>query len=136
MFKHSTQIRVRYAEIDQMGVVYHGNYFAYFEASRGDAIRALGMSYADIEAMGVLMVVVKLDCKYLRPIKYDELITVTTIMSKIPTSHEIKFINEIYNETGSLAAVANIYLYCMDKTTYTKVNAPKAFVDLVTKAMG
>jgi acyl-CoA thioester hydrolase len=136
MLKHSTQYRIRYAEVDQMGVVYHGNYFALFEAARGEAIRSLGMSYADIEAMGVLMMVVKLDCKYLRPVKYDELVTITTRLTAIPTGYEVTFINEIYNESGTLAAAATIYFYCIDKFTLTKVDAPKTFVDLVANAKG
>ena len=78
--KHSSasQIRVRYAETDQMGVVYHANYFVWFEVGRCDLLRALGLSYRDIEKDGVSLPVISASCKYQRPIHYDDHITVVT----------------------------------------------------------
>ena len=66
MFTTETQIRVRYAETDQMGVVYHSNYFPYFEVARAESIRQLGFTYADMEKMGVIMPVIEVQCRYLR----------------------------------------------------------------------
>jgi acyl-CoA thioester hydrolase len=127
MYKHDTKIRVRYAETDQMGVVYHGNYFAFFEQARGEAIRNIGYTYADIEKFGIMMPVVHVDCKYIRPIKYDELITVTTILKEVPEVHDMKFLNEIYNEAGELAAVAHIKLVFVDMKTMKKTVLPEKF---------
>ena len=71
MYEHSTQIRVRYAETDRMDVVYYGNYPQYFEVGRVESLRSLGISYKDIEDMGIILPVVDLHIKYLRPAKYD-----------------------------------------------------------------
>ena len=72
MFISETHIRVRYAETDQTGVVYHGNYAQYFETVRAESIRQFGFTYKDMEAMGVIMPVVELRTKFLRPALYDE----------------------------------------------------------------
>lgn len=73
MFTTETRVRVRYAETDQMGVVYHGNFFTYFEVARVEAIRELGLSYADMEKMGIILPVIEVQCRYLRPALYDDL---------------------------------------------------------------
>lgn len=67
MYSAETQLRVRYVETDQMSIVYHGNYFQYFEVARAEAIRKLGFTYADIEDMGFLMPVADVSAKFLRP---------------------------------------------------------------------
>ena len=110
MFTTSTQIRVRYAETDQMGVVYHSNFFPYFESARAESIRELGFTYADMEKMGVIMPVVDVHCRYLRPAKYDDLLIIKTILKKLPTNHKIEFCQEVFNEKGELLAGAKIIL--------------------------
>ena len=73
------QFRVRYAETDQMGVVYHGNYFTYFEMGRTELLReATGVSYRDVEESATKMVVVKAECNFMKPAKYDDLLTLKT----------------------------------------------------------
>ena len=104
MFTSQTQIRVRYAETDQMGVVYHSNYFPYFESARAESIRQLGYTYADMEKMGVFMPVVDVHCKYLRPALYDDLLTVKTILKELPVQHKIEFHHEVFNEKNELLA--------------------------------
>ena len=98
MFTSETQIRVRYAETDQMGVVYHSNYFPYFESARAESIRQLGFTYADMEKMGVIMPVIEVQCKYVRPASYDELLTVKVILKELPVHHKIEFHHEVFNE--------------------------------------
>ncbi len=114
MFTAETQIRVRYAETDQMGVVYHANYFAFFESARAEAIRQLGYTYANIEKMGVIMPVVDVHCRYIRPAKYDDLLTVKTILKELPVHHKIEFHQEVYNEENMLLVNGKIILYFMD----------------------
>ena len=80
MYTSSTQIRVRYAETDQMNVVYHGNYAQYFEVGRAESIRQLGFTYKELEAMGVIMPIVELQTKFLRPAHYDDLLTIKTTL--------------------------------------------------------
>jgi acyl-CoA thioester hydrolase len=86
MFTSETQLRVRYAETDQMGVVYHSNYFPYFESARAESIRKLGFTYADMEKMGVIMPVIEVQCRYLRPALYDELLTVKVMLKDLARS--------------------------------------------------
>jgi acyl-CoA thioester hydrolase len=125
MFTSETQIRVRYAETDQMGVVYHGNYAQYFETARAESIRELGFSYKDMEATGVMMPVVELHTKFLRPAHYDELLTVKVILKELPVHHRIEFHHEVYNEKKELLTVGRIVLYFMDIKTMKKTTMPE-----------
>jgi acyl-CoA thioester hydrolase len=125
MFISETNIRVRYAETDQMGVVYHGNYAQYFETARAESIRQLGFSYKDMEAMGIVMPVVELHTKFLRPAYYDELLTVKVILKELPTGHRIEFHHEVYNERNELLTIGRIVLYFMDAKTIKKATMPR-----------
>ena len=129
MFSHETLIRVRYAETDQMGVVYHGNYFPFLESGRVEAIRSLGMSYADLERLGIQMPVVEIQCKYLRPARYDDLLRVQTSLPKLPTDHRIEFHQEIYRDPSELLFKAQIKLYFWDTDKNEKSMMPTALLD-------
>src|SRR5215471_16826613 len=98
MYESSTQLRVRYAETDQMNVVYYGNYAQYFEVGRVESIRQLGYTYKDMEASGVIMPVVEMYVRYLRPATYDDLLTVKTKLRELPDGHRIEFFQDVYNE--------------------------------------
>lgn len=125
MFISETHIRVRYAETDQMGVVYHGNYFAYFESARAEAIRELGFTYADMERMGVIMPVIEVQCRYLRPARYDDLLTVKVILKELPVHHKIEFTQEVYNEAKELLASGRVILYFMEAGTMKRTTMPE-----------
>ncbi|WP_126971688.1 acyl-CoA thioesterase [Gynurincola endophyticus] len=125
MFVASTPIRVRYADTDQMGVVYHSNYIDYFEAGRTEAIRDLGFTYRDMEAMGIIMPVVEVNCKYLRPAKYDDLVTVKTTLTELPKDHKITFIQEIFNEENKLLVTGTVKLYFMEAKTMQRSKMPE-----------
>ena len=129
MFTTETKIRVRYAETDQMGVVYHSNYFPYFESARAESIRQLGFTYADMEKMGVIMPVVDVHCRYLRPAKYDDLLTIKTILKELPTHHKIEFHHEVFNEQNELLAVGKIILYFMEAKTMKKTIMPELLLN-------
>jgi acyl-CoA thioester hydrolase len=73
-----TTLRVRYAETDQMGVVYYANYLVWFEVARADLLRSLGWTYREMEASGVFLPVIESHCEYRRPARYDEEIEVRT----------------------------------------------------------
>jgi acyl-CoA thioester hydrolase len=124
MFTSETKLRVRYAETDQMGVVYHSNYFPYFEAARAEGIRELGLSYVDIEKMGVIMPVVDVHCRYLRPALYDDLLTIRTTLKELPIHHKIEFHHEVFNEKEELLAAGKVILYFMEAKTMKKVSMP------------
>lgn len=128
MFTSETQIRVRYAETDQMGVVYHSNYFPYFESARAESIRQLGFTYADMEKMGVIMPVIDVHCRYLRPARYDDLLTIKTMLKELPVHHKIEFHHEVLNEKGELLAVGKIILYFMEANGMKRTTMPAEFL--------
>ena len=132
MFETSTQIRVRYAETDQMDVVYHGNYAQYFEVARAEAIRGLGFTYKDMETLGTYMPIVELQCKFLRPAHYDDLLTVKVVLKELPAGHRIDFHHEVYNEAGRLLATGMVVLYFMDTKTGRKSEMPRGLHDKLT----
>lgn len=81
--ENTTTIRVRYKETDQMGIVYNGNYFTWFEIGRTEFLRDIGMTYVDFEDKGILIAVVEANCKYIKPAKYDEEVVIKTKLVKL-----------------------------------------------------
>ena len=124
MFESSTQIRVHYALTDQMGVVYYGNYAQFFEIGRAEAIRQLGFTYKAIEAMGIVMPVTDLHIKYLRPVKYDELITVKTSLWELPQDHKIVFHSGVFGEAGKLCAAGTVTLFFVEAGNMKRTSIP------------
>ena len=129
MFITETQVRVRYAETDQMGVVYHSNYFPYFESARAESIRELGFTYADMEKLGVIMPVVDVHCRYLRPARYDDLLTIKTTLKELPVHHKIEFHHEVFNEKDELLATGKITLYFMEANGMKRTIMPPQLLE-------
>ena len=125
MFTTQTQIRVHYALTDQMGMVYHGNYAQFYEIGRTESIRALGFTYKDIEAMGIIMPVVDIHSRFLRPAKYDDLLTVKTSLKELPLHHKIIFHSEIYNELSELLHTGIVTLFFMQADGMKRVEMPQ-----------
>lgn len=125
MFTFETTVRVRYAETDQMGVVYHSNFFLYYEVSRVESIRQLGLSYADMEKLGVIMPVIDVQSRFFRPALYDDLLTVKTILNELPVHHKIEFHHEVYNEKKELLVTGRVILYFMDAKTMKRTVIPE-----------
>lgn len=132
MKKHDIQVRVRYGETDQMGVVYHGNYAQYFEIGRVEWLRNLGVSYKKMEALGVMLPVVSLCMNYKKPAKYDELLTVKTIF-KSQTAVRIEFDYEIYNEQEELLTTATSVLVFVDMKTGRPMAPPSYIKEQLNK---
>ena len=110
MFKSETKIRVRYAETDQMGYCYYGNYAQYFEVARVEALRSLGVTYKTMEENGIWLPVVDFSIKYLQPAYYDEELTILTNVVKEPTIR-IFFTYETYNEKKEKLILRNIFSF-------------------------
>src|ERR1035437_7228237 len=125
MYESSTQIRVRYAETDQMNVVYYGNYAQYYEVGRAESIRNLGFTYKDMEALGVIMPVVEMHTKFLRSAHYDDLISVKTILKELPLDHHIEFHHEVFNDAGKLLTIGRVVLYFTNSQTREKTTMPQ-----------
>ena len=132
MITHETTLRVRYAETDQMGVVYHGNYLAYFEAARGDMIRDFGLSYGDLEAAGIIMPVTEARLKYLRPVKYDALITLRSTIDTLPT-RRLVVKAEVFDEAGKRCVEGHVELAFIDRHTGKTIDAPDSFTQILLR---
>ncbi len=107
-----------------MGVVYHGHYAQFYEIGRTEALRSLGLTYKEVEAMGVIMPVTEIHSRFLRPALYDDLITVNTTVKELPIHHKIIFHSEIYNEKNELLNVGDVTLYFMDAATMKRCEMP------------
>ena len=86
MIRYTTQIRVRYRDTDQMGVVYHGVYLEFFETGRTEFLRDAGMAYSSIEDTGIMLPVLEATLTMKRPARYDDLLTVHAIIREMPTA--------------------------------------------------
>jgi acyl-CoA thioester hydrolase len=132
LYSHSTQIRIHYALTDQMGVVYHGHYAQFFEIARTESIRKLGFSYKELEEMGIVLPVVDMHTRFLRPIKYDDLITVTVTLREMPLHHKIVFHGEIHNEEGQLCTSGTVTLYFMEMSSMKRTTMPEKMQNTLT----
>lgn len=133
MYRHETKIRVRYGETDQMGYLYYGNYAEYFEVARAEAMRDLGITYkVQEEELGVMMPVMTLMCRFLRPARYDNLVTVVSEVRKLPTDM-MRFHHEVYNEQGKLLTAGEVKLAFVDKHTGKRATAPEYLLNAIGK---
>ena len=128
MFEHRTTIRVRYAEVDRMGYVYYGNYAQYYEIGRVEAMRAFGLSCAEMEEQGVMMPVVKMECHYRRPARYDQLITVVTRIASMPRAR-VDFLYEILDEQGEMLNYGTTQLVFVNSQTMRPMRSPTYFTE-------
>lgn len=130
MMVHTTKIRVRYGETDQMGYMYYGNYAEFFEVGRVEMLRSLGMTYSSMEASGIIMPVLELHCKYLKPAFYDEEISVKVIVEKMP-GVKIFFKYELYNEKQELIHLGETLLAFLNRSTGRPGPPPADFLDRI-----
>lgn len=132
MFVFDHQIRVRYAETDQMGYVYYGNYAAFYEIARTEMLRSTGISYKELEEMGVMLPVTELKTKYLKPGKYDDLITIRVTIRKKPAVRII-FEYELFNESGELLNQGETTLVFVNMEKNKPCMPPQVFQDKMSK---
>ncbi|PTX61714.1 acyl-CoA thioester hydrolase [Kordia periserrulae] len=123
MRSHEIKTRIRYAETDQMGVVYHGNYVQFIEMGRTEWLRALGISYREMEEMGVMLPVISIQINYKKSAFYDEVLTVQTTLKKLP-SVKIEFDYVILNESKEIITEANTVLAFINMETKRPMKCP------------
>jgi len=128
MNSYETKIRIRYGETDQMGVVYHGNYSNFLEIGRTEWLRALGVSYKQLELDGIMLPVISLSLKYKKSACYDDVICVKTILKKEPTA-TIEFDYEITNEEGEILTLGNTILAFINMKANRPTRCPKFILD-------
>lgn len=131
-FKSESKIRVRYAETDQMGYAYYGNYAQYCEIGRVEALREFGVSYKELEERGVMLPVLEYSCKYHGPAYYDDLLTIVTTVCYIK-GPRLHFEYEIFSASGKLINTAFTTLVFVNKETMRPIAAPEFFVALIKK---
>ncbi len=132
MYQSEVQIRVRYAETDQMGYVYYGNYAGYFEVARVETLRNLGFSYKAIEASGIILPVLSFSIKYIKPGFYDDLLTIKVMIKEMPMAR-IRFDYETYNEKDERINIADTTLVFINKSTNKPCPAPEDFMNEIKK---
>ncbi len=124
----TTTLRVRYGETDKMGIVYYGNYATYLEQGRTEWLRDMGFSYKWMEDNGIHLPVVELNIKYKAPARYDDVLTITTSLKKIPT-YRIDFIYKIHNQEGQLLITGETSLVFVNSITNKLQKAPDYLVN-------
>lgn len=132
MQKHQIQVRVRYSETDQMGVVYHGNYIPYFEIGRVEWLRNKGVNYKTLEESGIALPIVSMNINYKKPAYYDELLTISTTF-KSQSSVKVEFDCEIHNEKNELLTTAYFILVFVELATGKPINPPDYLKDILSK---
>ncbi|MCS6895072.1 MAG: acyl-CoA thioesterase [Bacteroidia bacterium] len=130
---HEVRLRVRYAETDQMGVVYYAHYAVYCEVARTEWLRRLGLTYAEMEAeMGVMLPVRRFSITYHRPARYDDELRIESWLSEPPATR-LHFQHRIYR-SEELLAEAEVLLIFVDKKTWRPCRPPQAFYEALAEA--
>jgi acyl-CoA thioester hydrolase len=130
MKEHKVEVRVRYGETDQMGVVYHGSYVPYFEIGRVEWLRNKGVSYKDMEQNGIALPIVSMHLNYKKPAKYDDLLTIHTKL-KSYSGVKIEFDCEIRNENEELLTTAHFILVFVDVNSGKPTTPPQYILDII-----
>ena len=123
-----TDIRVRYYDTDQMGIVYYGNYARFYEIGRVEVMRHLGMNYKELEERGISMPVYDLNSHFIRPAKYDDLLTIRVTIPQLPKTR-FMFSYEIFNQDGQLLNTGQTTLVFVRTDTGRPCTAPNDLVD-------
>lgn len=132
MYQNESQVRVRYAETDQMRYLYYGNYAQYYEIGRVELMRSLGLSYRDMEEnYKVMMPVVSMHQRFIRPAFYDDLLTIRTTVNELPQTF-ITFNSEIFNEKGKLVNAGSVRLCFVDMNTGKTTPAPAFLLERIS----
>ena len=135
MIVTETKIRVRYADTDQMKMVYYGKFFEYFEQGRSDLLREIGMPYPEIERIGYFLPVVEAHAKYLRSARYDDLLVVKTMLDELPQVR-IRITYEVFNDgmRDILAQGYTVHSF-VSAATGKPTRAPESFVEILQKML-
>ena len=134
MLNNEIKIRVRYAETDQMGYVYYGNYAQYFEVGRVEWLRSLGITYKSLEESGIMLPVIRMNINYIKPAKYDDLLTIRTILTRIP-GVKIDFQFEVLNEKNELLTTAEVVLVFIDMVRNKPTKAPEFLLQKIRQPL-
>ena len=130
MITSENKIRVRYDEVDKMGYVYHGNYARYYHISRTELFRMLGLSDKELENQNIIMPVIEMAIKYLKPIFYDDVITIETSIKELPTSR-MEFTHKVFNTKHEIINEASSTLVFVDLNTRKPLRVPEIILNKI-----
>ena len=127
------EIRVRYAEVDAMGVLHHSRYWVYFEMGRTELLRSMGVAYRDLEASGILFVVARLSVRYHRSARYDDVLRLHVSMAQ---SHGVKVEHEYQMFRGEeLLATGATTIVCLDRQGKLRPVPPELTITASTRSV-
>ena len=126
---HETELRVRYEETDNMGVVYYANYLVWFEVARTEHLRSLGVSYREIEEKGGYLMVASASCKYLAPARYDDIVRVQSWIPEVNNS-SLKFEYKLFIGDKLIATGESVHVFT-DKSAKPR-RVPQELKELFT----
>lgn len=132
MVSNFTKVRVIYADTDAMGIVYHTNYIRWFEIGRNELMRQLGVAYTEMEKLGLNLPLTRVNCHYLMPAKYDQLVTVETKIDYIKRA-SIKFSSQIWDEEGIKLLVEGYTIHACTNMEGKIRRIPQLLLDLINK---
>jgi acyl-CoA thioester hydrolase len=128
-------VRVRYADTDQMGMAYHANYLRWFEVGRTEMLRALGMSYREVEEAGIRMPVLEARCRYLKPARYDDELAIVTTLADLGRASLCFEYRVVREADGELLARGRTE-HCFLDPAGRPVRPPAFFAELLARAAG
>ena len=134
LIEFSTQIRVRYKDTDQMGIMHHSNYIVLYEQARTEWLREMGLTYAEIERRGVMSPIIEVNSRYHFPAFYDELLTVKVKMEQMHTARLVVDA-EFYNPDGKLINTGSVTLGFMSAQTRRPCRVPEWFLAALEEYM-
>lgn len=133
MLTHDAQVRIRYGEVDMMGFLYHSHYVELFDVGRTELMRHYDFPYCQIEAAGVMMPVLQVHIDYRNPAHYDDMLTIRTYLSEMPTGVRIKFNYEVYRQnTSELITTGHVILAFMNAQTHRPTRCPAKLLETIS----
>ena len=136
MNKSNTNITVRYVETDQMGIVHHSNYYVYFEIAREDLISKVGISYKDMEDLGIMMPIIETQCRYIEGAKYMDKLIIETSIEELSPAKVILNYNVIREADDKLISRGKTIQAFVDKDSFRIINLRKKHPDIWSKLKG
>ena len=134
MISNEIQIRISYADTDQMGVTYYARYMEFFERGRTELLRELGLPYAAMEKDGISLPVIEAHCKYMKGARYDELITIRSILKEKPMAR-IKIEYEVFNDSKKDLIATGYTIHSFVNSNGKPTRPPKEFQNLIQKSL-
>ena len=132
---HKLKIQLRHSDSDQMGVIYHANYFSFFEQGRTAFLKELGFDYYKVEEEGIIFPVRDVSCTYLKAMRFGEEITISTKLHKL-TKIKITYYHEVHNSVGELKATGYTTVISVDKETFNIIKMDEKLKDIYQKYLG